>query len=46
MYMILVKGDNQAHILAEGCYESREADVSVNDFSAFLDRRRCKKLGS
>lgn len=43
MSVILVKGDNQAHILAEGCYESREADVSANNFSAFPDWRRCKK---
>ena len=33
---------SQAHILAEVCCSSQGADVTVNDFSAFLDTRRCK----
>ena len=31
-----------AHIVAETCWYSPGADVTVNDFSAFLDMRRCK----
>ena len=48
VYGILMKGDarSQAHMLAEECYWSLGADISVNGFSAFLDRRRGKKLGS
>ena len=49
IYVILVKGDtcNQAHIFCRRLYcSSRGADVSVNDFSAFLDVRRCKNLDS
>ena len=51
MYVILVKKDkdNQANILAEGSCESQEgycwsrgAGVSINDFSAFIDMRKCK----
>ena len=37
---------SQAHILAKACCWSREADVAINDFSAFLDMRRYNKLGS
>ena len=32
--------------LAEGCLWSRESDVSMNDFSAFLDGRRHKTPSS
>ena len=32
----------QAHILAEACCQSRGADVTINDFSAFIDMRKCK----
>ena len=44
---ILVTRDacSQAHVLAEGCCQSPGADVSINDFNAFLDVRRCKTLG-
>ena len=27
---------------AEGCCQSHEADITMKDFSAFLDMRRCK----
>ena len=37
---------SQPPILAEACCRSREADVCMNDFNAFLDMRRCKKFGS
>ena len=33
------------HISQKSCY-SHEPDVSVNDFSAFLSMKRCKKLSS
>ena len=33
-------------LLAEACCWSRGADGTVNDFSAFLDARRCMNLGS
>ena len=52
MCVILMKEEssNQAlvgrSILAEGCRWSQESDVSVHDFSAFLDRRSCKKPSS
>ena len=55
IYVVLVKWGTcrQAHILAEGhcqsqesCCQSQGADVFINDFSAFLDMRRCKKSGS
>jgi len=51
IYVVLVwrgrGGDmcSQVHILAEGCCPSPGACVAVNDFSAFLDMRRCKNLG-
>ena len=32
----------QAHVLAEPCCYLRGTDVTVNDFSAFLDMRRSK----
>ena len=46
LYISIMKGDtcSEARILAEGCCLSRGADVSVNDFSAFLDMRRYKNL--
>ena len=49
IHVILVKGHmwNEAHVWQKVVSShSRKADVSVNDFSAFLDMRRCKKLGS
>ena len=37
------RGDvQQTHILAEGGFSSRGADVSMKDFSAFLDTGRCR----
>ena len=44
MYMTLLKGEcmNQALILTEGRCQSQGVDISINDFKAFLDRRRCK----
>ena len=37
---------SQAHMWAEAWCWSREAGATVNDFSALLDTRRCKNLGS
>ena len=44
--MTLVKGVkcSQAYILVEGFCQSQGADVSLSNFSAFLNLRRCKKL--
>ena len=36
---------SQAQIFTEGCCLSREADVTIYDFSAFLDTRRNRNWG-
>ena len=50
MYVILVKVGGKIcvikHTFWQGVFTSQAADVSDNDFSACLDMRRCKKLGS
>ena len=45
--MCFLTGDtcSQAYISAEGYCQSRGTEISVNDFSAFLSRGRCKNLG-
>jgi len=44
LYIILVKWGtcSQAHVLAEACSYSRGADVTMKDFSTFIDMGRCK----
>ena len=46
--MILLKGSafNQTYVFVEGFCWSQGTDMTTNDFSAFQDIRRCKKLDS
>ena len=48
LHMVLLKGVSaRKHISWQKVVASdRGADVSINDFSAFLHMRRCKKLSS
>ena len=45
-YVILRSTCNQAHISAEGCYQSQGSDISANYCNAFLSMGWCKNLGS
>ena len=33
---------NQAHVFAEGFASHKGADITMKEFSVFLDMRRCK----